>query len=260
MEIDEHFDPRFSISDFNDLYGFICNEPYVLVIDGKDIPVFDLLTYIEYEGVKISQYQLNLLNDYSNDAFIKVLKESYFTPKTVIPFLRENFDSYRMQDLNPMDWLLNTLDLVLNNPHMFKPEIRGIMETNLMEWIDTYSMIETNYESIPKPNPETVEAIKGIWEGDEKGIFINDKDKNEFIAILAEYIDSKTLPDLPNKTFNTKNRTMLRATRLLKEIWEIYPTGKNLKHDTDFYKIIRLLDTFKDKKNIYIYNNLTKGI
>lgn len=110
-----------------------------------------------------------------------------------------------------------------------------------------------------EPSPEYLETIEGIWEG-EKEIFFSDTDKKTFLSILVKYFENGSrLPDLPDKTFETIPRTQRAAARVLRETLDAFPMKGTLNAQTDYFKIIRLLDEFKSMNDIRIYSILIKG-
>ncbi|GAB2841346.1 hypothetical protein [Ferruginibacter profundus] len=89
----------------------------------------------EYE---LNEYELEAI--YSNERFSLSKYLKLFTDETeLIKIFRLLFDEYREQGGDPLKWLYFTFEYISLNPQSFPAQHRGIIEKNLIQWIDNFT-------------------------------------------------------------------------------------------------------------------------
>ena len=73
---------------------------------------------------------------------IELLKNESFTIETIVPYLRELFDDYRISGGEPKKWLSGMLKGINDNSQSYRVEIFKTIVVNLSEWIEIYKKIK----------------------------------------------------------------------------------------------------------------------
>lgn len=124
------------VSEYSPFYRLLFNFVNFTVVEGKQMTVNEM--FENYPDFELSEWHINQLDTFDLFDLQRVLKESHFTKKIVIPYLRDMFDSYRESGGNPFVWLHFTFDSVNQNPTNYKAELRGLLEKTLIEWIKNF--------------------------------------------------------------------------------------------------------------------------
>lgn len=100
-----------------------------------NVSVFDFLeNNPEYE---LSEYELEKI--YLSEIFSFKEFISYFNEeKEILSFLRETFDEYRTNGGDAEYWLCTLLNEIDINPHLFPTLYRGLIEKNLLQWLENW--------------------------------------------------------------------------------------------------------------------------
>ncbi|MBP7679320.1 MAG: hypothetical protein KA096_02765 [Bacteroidales bacterium] len=254
------------VDEYLPLYRLLHIDKYFIGVDGKQMTVNEL--FEQYPEFELTDIHIEFLNCFDRASLCKTLKDEYFTPKTVMPFLRELFDNYRMETGEPLFWLVNTFAFIKDNPGNFKPEIRGAIEEALLKWIEIYSNLpyeEIEDEIEPEQNPQELSPTKKIIIEELETIdnnqgwqyaFSSEKDKDIFIELLTLYFELKPY-QLPTKPIKLRRRSKTKLASVLNNIYKQLGQSE-LKSNTKFFALVRVLNHFESYTNFDIYKALTR--
>ncbi len=146
--ITEHKTPQnelkqMKVSEYMPLYGLSFDFEFYSEIEGKKMTINEILE--NYPDFELTDAHIDQLNSFERFSLQKVLKQDYFTPETVVAYLRDLFDDYRDSGGNPYDWLQVTFESVNLNPQNYKPELRATLEKTLIEWIEIFDKLPFDY-------------------------------------------------------------------------------------------------------------------
>lgn len=195
-----------TIEEYNALYNLLYITEHTLYVDGKRRSVQDIFeNYPEYE---LSDYQISDLDAYDRIGLKIALADVYFTPLTVVAYLRELFDRFRSSGGHPMMWLHNTFEYINLNPAYFKAELRTTLEKTLIEWIDIYSKLP--FDALYLSENQDISDVKGI----NSGYSIS---QLEFIFNKLYQLDYLKENDVDNFVFALQDEYL--STTWSKSIW-----------------------------------------
>jgi hypothetical protein len=158
------------VKEYLPLYSRLRIEKFHIYIDGQFIALSEL--YDDLDEYGLNDYQIKELETFDIFGLQDALKDEYFTPQTVTPYLRELFDRYKDNDGEPMYWINRTLDSVLLNSGSYKPEIRTEIEKFLFNLRDIYLKIK---QPQSKKQPLNLEDI-----------FSNKRHLDSLVKVLEE--------------------------------------------------------------------------
>jgi hypothetical protein len=194
------------------LYGLLFNFEYQTGIDGEKMTVNEM--FDNYPDFELTDIHIDQLYYFDLASLQKVLEGNYFTPETVVSYLRELFDNYRQSGGNPFDWLQGTFESINLNPQNYKAELRATLEKTLLEWIEIFNKLpidylyyNTNPEALPPQQTETKTEQEQQTENDftlstiEDWLFpfkekMNENDYQTLVSALKQYFDIGTFPTL----------------------------------------------------------------
>lgn len=153
-----------TVSEYRPLYGLLFQFEYHTGIDGKGMTVNEM--FENYPDFELTDIHLRQLFYFDLHSLSTVLKDKYYTPETVVPYLRELFDEFRRSGGDPLEWLHVTFEDVNLNPISYKAELRSTLEKTLIEWIEIfekqpidYLYYNTNPEALPPARTETEQEM-----------------------------------------------------------------------------------------------------
>jgi len=168
------------VSEYNPMYGLLFNFEYQTGIDGKSITVNEL--FEEHPDFELTDIHLDQLFYFDLASFQIVLKDEYFTPQTVMPYIRELFDNFRQNGGDPMDWLNLTFESVTLNPQNYRTDLITTIEKMLIDVMDNFtrpSIIKLNKKAKHK-----TETLAGVLQCEpEKAKIIIDSIKTEYKGV-----------------------------------------------------------------------------
>lgn len=142
------------------LYGLLFNFDYQTGIEYKPMTVNEM--FENHPDFELTDFHISQLNFFDLVSLYEVLKDTCFTPETIVPYLRELFDNYRMIGGNPFEWLHFTFENVNMNPQNLRKDLITTIEKALIEWIEIwekmpvdYLYLNTNPEALPPQQIET---------------------------------------------------------------------------------------------------------
>lgn len=124
------------VSEYTPLYGLLFNFDYKTGIEGKDMTVNEM--FEDYPDFELTDVHLDQLYYFDLASLQRVLEDKYFTPETVVPYLRDLFDKYREAGGNPFEWLTATFESVNLNPQNYRKDLITTIEKALIEWIEIF--------------------------------------------------------------------------------------------------------------------------
>jgi hypothetical protein len=124
------------VSEYIPFYRLLFNFVNFTVVEGKQITVNEM--FENYPDFELTDIHIDQLDTFDLFSLQTVLKDKFFTPETIISYLRELFDNYRTSGGNPFEWLQKTFESINLNPQNYKAELRGILEKTLIEWIKNF--------------------------------------------------------------------------------------------------------------------------
>lgn len=136
------------------LYGLLFNFDYQTGIEGKPITVNEM--FDNYPDFELNEVHLDQLYFFDLVSLQTVLKDEYFNPETVVHYLRELFDTYRVNGGNPFEWLHSTFESVNLNPQNYRKDLITTIEKALIEWIEIFEKQPIDYLYL-NTNPETLQ-------------------------------------------------------------------------------------------------------
>ncbi|MBS4057379.1 MAG: hypothetical protein KGZ82_08690 [Bacteroidales bacterium] len=145
-------------SDYTPFFGLFSSveKQITFEIEGKLIPVNDILQ--DYPDFELSEGHLDLLFYEDLFALQMALHDSYFTKKTVVPFLRELFDRWRETGNDPFVWLHATFQSVNLNPQNYRKDLISSIEKALVKWLKTFEKQPIDYLYLEN-NPENIQQM-----------------------------------------------------------------------------------------------------
>lgn len=133
-------------------------------------------------------------------------------------------------------------------------------ESELLPLSDKATKILLTKVSEPPQQSMTATLIYNLFEqGTKNGweeIFNTETDYLQFVNILTAYFEFNPL-NIDGFSFKIKSTTKTRTAAILRSVHKSLG-DKSLKKDFEFFRIIRLLQPFKDAPNDDIYKALTK--
>jgi hypothetical protein len=142
------------VSEYIPFYGLLFNFKYQTAIEGKEMTVKEM--FDNYPDFELTEIHIAQLFFFDLASLSKALRDDYFTPDTVVPYLRELFDNYRMLGGNPLEWLFVTIEQFFNNPENYKVELRASIEKALVDWNEIYEKKTNEYLYLNSQPTETI--------------------------------------------------------------------------------------------------------
>jgi len=243
------------VSEYIPFYGLLFNFEYQTGIEGKPITVNQM--FDNYPDFELTDIHIEQLNFFDLVSLATVLKDNYFTQETVVTYLRELFDNYRMSGGNPFDWLKGTFESINLNPQNYKAELRATLEKTLIEWIEIFNKQPIDYlyynnnpEALPPQQTETkteqetltftnnfdritpTEIYKHFKAGlVEKG-YLTEQELNEYLKAAFE------LKKIPETLFKIKDAPTKK--KVMKVFYEYYKNiaGKPHKKQSQYAALL----------------------
>lgn len=178
----------------------------------------------------LDEWELNhlRLNEiFSLTDFLKKFRDE----KEMIAMLRDIFDDYRSNGGEPLEWLYFTFENVSLNPQNYKAEHRGLIENNLLLWIENFTKqpfdsLAENIEYLNKrdlgQHEENVKVLAPVF-----ALFCSIVHQSGLHEMGFDESNEKycqRISECYTITVNTK-----KARQYLKKIMEIKGSDKNLK-------------------------------
>jgi hypothetical protein len=199
---------------------------------------FEELFY-EYPDLDLNEVLIEGLELYDRFGLFKALEDQYFTSKTVIPFLREKFDLYRNSGGSPMYWLNSTFSHVITNYHNFRPELRGAIEKNLLEWLETWEKME-----IPQPKEKPPLTLEDIIEINHLNKLVELLKEKEFVKV--EESSSIKWTGIKHEQAKGRGLQFVALTDICKPLYK-----KNKYTEREIYKAWTKYFNFKISENMF---------
>jgi len=236
------------------LYGLLFNFEYQTGIDGEKMTVNEM--FDNYPDFELTDFHIDQLYYFDLASLQKVLEGNYFTPETVVSYLRELFDNYRQSGGNPFDWLQGTFESINLNPQNYKAELRATLEKTLLEWIEIFNKLpidylyyNTNPEALPPQQTETkTDKLKA--ELGKYGFFELQKVKQLSEPNKQSLVELISTNDLPYSI------AMVEYLGFIKHL--------KAEHFTTDYKLFKAVANWFEvderavKGNIYVLNEFSK--
>jgi hypothetical protein len=216
------------VSEYLPYYGLLFNFEYQTGIEGKKMTVNEM--FENYPDFELTDIHINQLFYFDLHSLQTSLQNNYFTPDTVVSYLRELFDDFRQAGGNPFDWLQITFESINLNPQSYKAELRATLEKTLIEWIEIYNKqpidylyYNTNPEALPPQQPETkTDKLKapvlGLFCSLINKIGIDKRGETESAKVYCERICVKF--KLPYTDRVRQNYNVNETKRLIQELTE----------------------------------------
>ncbi len=171
------------VSEYIPFYGLLFNFEYQTGIEGKKMTVNEM--FENYPDFELTETHLRQLHNFDLDSLQNILAKEYFTPETVVSYLRELFDDYRQSGGNPFDWLHNTFDSVNLNPQNYKAELRETLERILIGWIE-------NFNKQPYDLLADLNSKNNIIDYIEKAVSLSEPERTEVFNTIIENLTDGT--------------------------------------------------------------------
>lgn len=252
------------VSEYIPFYGLLFDIEYFTKINGKEITVNQM--FEDYPEFELTDVHIEQLYYFDLASLQAALKHEYFTPQTVVPYLRSLFDNYRSSGGNPFVWLQATFESVNMNPQNYKPELRAPIEQSLIEWIEIFNKqpfdclyLTTNPETVPhqqtgkkiEPKPVLDTKVVQIVFDIIKGYFSNEHQRK-----LKQIL--KTGNNTSEKLLFNGNGNMLTDT--FKKLIEHRFIKGCTKLDLINWIILNFNFTHRNKMKAFIYTTVEKTI
>jgi hypothetical protein len=250
------------------LYGLLFNFEYQTGIDGEKMTVNEM--FDNYPDFELTDIHIDQLYYFDLASLQTVLEGNYFTPETVVSYLRELFDNYRQSGGNPFDWLQGTFESINLNPQNYKAELRATLEKTLLEWIEIFNKLpidylyyNTNPEALPPQQTETqtftnnfdnikpTEIYKHFKAGLVDKGYLTEQELNEYLKAAFE------LKKKPETLFKLKHTPTKQNVYTVFYIY--YKDISQKKHKRQKEYAALLGDFFEGYKTEIIQTNWARG-
>jgi hypothetical protein len=178
----------------------------------------------------LDDWELNHLR--LNEIFsLSDLLKKFSDEREMIAMLREIFDNYRGSGGEPLEWLYFTFENVSLNPHNYKAEHRGLIEKNLILWIENFTK---------QPFDSLAENIKYLNRRDLGQDKENAKILAPVFALFCSIVHQSGLHEMGFDESNEKYCQRIsdcytitvntkKARQYFKKVMEVKASDKNLK-------------------------------
>jgi hypothetical protein len=199
-------------SEYISLFGVISkNQPGWK--NDPNVSVFDFLdSNPEYE---LSEYELEriyLAEIFSFSEFISYINDE----NEMTSFLRETFDNFRTNGGDPEYWLGTLLDEMELNPQLFPTIHRGLIEKNLLQWMENWRTIlregqdPANDAKSKKPNePKLTHHQEAMYKHYIGELVTREKHKDSIFNKWSHW-RQKENRITPNSYYDLKAKTQLK--------------------------------------------------
>jgi len=123
----------------------------------------------------------------------------------------------------------------------------------IYKWLEKYTIKEQSENRTKKKIENAFETLDQLgWEY----AFNNEKDYNLFVELLANFFENKHYKILP--PIKLKRRTKTKIATVFNSIHKELSNCDKLKEDIEYFKIIRVLNHFKNLSDNDIYKHITR--
>jgi hypothetical protein len=192
----------------------------------------------EYWNVVFSYMELREIQEYYKSNIIRGAEVDY-------TFINSPSRDYQKQDENHQ--------IVAHTLYLFRKWVKTLPSQQVEEDKEQESTEVSQTKEIILKELESIDKNKG-W----GYAFVNEKDLKVFVDLLTSYFEYKPFV-LPQNIIILKKDCKTRFAKSLSPIHkELSNENKKLKSDIEFFKIIRVLNHFKEMSDKEIYQAITR--
>lgn len=230
-------------------------------LDAPEVPMIP-------EGYYWMKDELEKLPDYNSKmVFLMKAKAEYLRNKKEIIYSSPLGEVLPNEVYNiEMNLLLSLEELKTSAGISVKPVVEKPTEDIAKGHVSNNTIQDEPIQAPSFPDPKLHQTRKSIeaefdlmhknqrWEY----AFTYESEYNIFVGLLVKFFEAQPY-EIPQSIIRLKNDTKARVGRALRNLHkDLKFDGLNLREDTDFFKIIRVLNHFEKLDDIAIYKAITK--